>query len=106
MESYAPASENASATAVDRVKAPSEDAGVAYLGAVMVPDDELAFHVFAASDAGSVMEACRRAGLPVERLVRSLVIGFGSGQPTTREALPVAAETERPVAHAPGEIGP
>lgn len=69
---------------------------VAYLGALIVPGDELAFHVFAAADAAVVLEASRRAHLRVERVVRSVAVW---------EALPIAVEPERSVAHTPGEIG-
>jgi hypothetical protein len=69
-----------------------------YLGALVVPEDELAYHVFAAGDAEVVLEASRRAGLSVERIVRSVAI--------FQEPLAVAVQPDRPLAHAPGEIGP
>jgi len=78
----------------------AEEADVAYLGAIVVPDDEIAFHVFTAADAGLVLEACSRAALRVERVVHSVAI-CGS-----EELVPLAVEPESSLAHAPGEIGP
>ncbi len=112
VECYAAASgADASAAVVDRVRAACADlrtaeADVAYLGALVVPDDELAFHVFTATNADDVLEVSRRAGLRVERVMESVAIGFGKASPARRQALPVGDESERPVAHAPGEIGP
>ncbi|MGH2455593.1 MAG: hypothetical protein ACRDHD_04985 [Candidatus Limnocylindria bacterium] len=109
VECFAPASEDAlTAAAVGEACAELRAAGVeiTYLGALFVPDDELAFHVFAAPDAGSVIEAGRRAGLRIERVVPALALGFNEARAAARLSLPVAVEAERPVAHAPGEIGP
>jgi hypothetical protein len=71
---------------------------IGYLGALVVPEDELAYHVFAAEDAEVVREASRRADLSVERIVRSVAI--------FQEPLAVAVQPDRPLAHAPREIGP
>jgi len=109
VECFAPASEEDLAAArVEEACAElrAADADVTYLGALVVPGDELAFHVFAARDAGSVVEAGRRAGLRVERVVPAVAIDFDEAPPAARQALPVAVEAERSVAHAPGEIGP
>jgi hypothetical protein len=109
LECFAPASEeDPAAGRVREACAELRAAGVevTYLGALVVPDDELAFHVFAAHDADSVIEAGRRAGLRVERVVPAVAIGFDEGPPADRQALPVAVEAERSVAHAPGQIGP
>lgn len=46
-----------------------------YLGALVVPHDELAFHVFVATDIAVVQEAGQRAGVSVERVVESVAIG-------------------------------
>jgi hypothetical protein len=111
-ECYAPASDaDASAAGLDRVGAACADlraagAEVVYLGALLVPDEEMAFHLFVAPEAGGVEEASRRAGLRVERIVQSVAICFGKGPPARRKALAVGDQLERPVAHAPGEIGP
>ena len=111
-ECYAPASGvDASAAGVVRVGAVCADlraagAEVVYLGALIVPNDELAFHVFVAPEAGDVQQASRRAGLRVERVVQSVAVCFGQAPPTSRKSLFVGDQVERPVAHAPGEIGP
>ena len=78
----------------------AQGADIAYLGALVVPDDEIAFHLFMAADAELVLEASRRAALRVERVVRSVAICSGD------ELVPVTVEPERPLAHTPGEIGP
>ena len=75
--------------ACERMRAAGTD--VRYLGAVVVPDDEVGFHLFTATDVNGVLEATRRAALRVERVV---------------EALAIAVEADGPVAHAPREIGP
>jgi hypothetical protein len=111
-ECYAPASSaDASAAGSVRVSAACAElraagAEVVYLGALVVPDDELAFHVFVAPDVGDVQQASRRAGLRVERVVQSVAVCVGQAPPTTHVSLPVGDQVERPVAHAPGEIGP
>ena len=111
-ECFAPASgADASAAELDRVGAACAElraagADVAYLGALMVADDELAFHVFTAPDAAGVQEASRRAGLCVERIVRSVAVCFERAAPIRRKALSVGVEVERSIADAPGEIGP
>ena len=64
---------------------------VRYLGAVLVPDDEMGFHLFAAANLDGVLEATHRAGLRVERVVQALAVGV---------------EAEGPVAHQAGEVGP
>ena len=109
VECFAPISEEGAAEArVDEACAELRAAGVevTYLGALVVPDDELAFHVFAAQDAGSVLKAGRRARLRVERVVPAVAIGFDEALPAARQVLPVAVEAERSVAHVPGEIRP
>jgi hypothetical protein len=49
-----------------------EGASVQLLMTLAVPDDEVLFGVFAADSAQSVSEACRRAGLPAERLTNAV----------------------------------
>jgi hypothetical protein len=46
-----------------------------YLGALVVPGDELVMYLFVAADVAAVREAARRAGLVVERIVESIAIG-------------------------------
>ena len=53
----------------------AEGRRVAYLGAVVVPNDELVFHLFSAADVELVREAAQRAELAVERIVESIVVG-------------------------------
>jgi hypothetical protein len=79
---------------------------VRYVGALVVPHDELAFHVFAARDADSVVETGRRAGLRIERVVPAVALGFTDASAADLQRLPVGVEAERSAAHAPGEIGP
>ena len=78
----------------------AEETDIAYLGALVVPDDETAFHLFIAADAGVVLEATRRATLRVERVVRSVAIGVDE------RLVPVSVEPDRALAHSPGEIRP
>jgi hypothetical protein len=44
---------------------------IAYLGATLVPADEVVFHAFTAPDAAVVEAASRAAGLNFERVVES-----------------------------------
>lgn len=84
VECFAPASEEDPATGrVGEACAELRAAGVdvTYLGALIVPGDELAFHVFSAQDAGSVVEAGRRAFLRVERMVPAVAIAFEEAPP-------------------------
>jgi hypothetical protein len=93
VECFAPASDGPDAIgAAHSVAAACDGLKITYLGALIVPDDELAFHVFAGNDGDSVLEASKRAGLRVERIVRSVLL--------------VAVEPDRTVAHATSEIGP
>jgi hypothetical protein len=111
-ECYAPASDTeTTAAGLVRVAAVCADlraagADAVYLGGVVVPDDELAFHVFVAPDADSARQASRRAGLRVERVMQSVAVCFGQAPPSSQVSLPVGEQVERSVAHAPGEIGP
>ena len=57
---------------------------VDYVGALLVPGDEVVFHLFAARSAGAVREASLQAGVEFERVVESIPVGldsltFGSG---------------------------
>lgn len=111
VECYAPQSEVDSApSAAGRAADASADlwaagAEVEYLGALIVPGDELAYHVFRAADAEQVAAAGRRAGLRIERVVPSLAVARdGARTPSPTSA--IAIEVDRPVGHAPGEIRP
>lgn len=93
VESLTPAaSEDASSGVADRVSTVCADlraAGrdVTFLGVLIVPEDELAFHVFAAARSDVVLEASRRAGLRVERVVPSVAICVAGARSTSRSAL-------------------
>ena len=47
-----------------------------YVGALLVPGDEVVFHLFAAPSAGPVREASGRAGIEFERVLESIPIGL------------------------------
>jgi hypothetical protein len=110
-ECYAPASEASDrAAATDRVAVACAElraggASIEYLGVLIVPDDELAYHVFSGADADVVSQAGSRAGLRVERVVPSLAVGLVAPRDSPRHALPVAIKVDRPVGHPAGEIG-
>jgi hypothetical protein len=109
VECFAPASESvAPAGRVEEACAELRTAGVdvTYLGAVLVPGDELAFHLFAGDDAADVLEVGRRARLWVERVVPAVAIAVGEAPPLARPALPVGVEADGSAAHAASEIGP
>jgi hypothetical protein len=48
-----------------------EGSSVLLLMTLAVPTDEVLYGVFAAGSAKSVSEACRRAGIPAERLTKA-----------------------------------
>jgi hypothetical protein len=48
---------------------------VDYLGALLVPGDEVVFHLFAARSLSAVREASLRAGIEFERVVESIPVG-------------------------------
>lgn len=48
---------------------------VEYLGALVVPQDELVLHLFRSSEADGVRDACRQAAISVERIVESMAVG-------------------------------
>jgi hypothetical protein len=79
------------AAAGDRARAASEGlqrAGsqVEYVRALLVPLDEVVFHLFLAQDAGLVREVAARAALAYERIVESMVVEM------TATALPVSPD--------------
>jgi hypothetical protein len=49
---------------------------VEYLGALLVPGDEVVFHLFAASSPADVREASTRAGVEFERVLDLLPVGI------------------------------
>jgi hypothetical protein len=67
-------------SATDRALAASaelreEGRKVEYVGAILVPEDEVVFHVFAAESAAAVREASVRASVEYERVVESIAVG-------------------------------
>lgn len=76
----------AAAGASDRLRSACAElraAGTAveYLGALLVPQDELVLHLFVSPGTDGVLEASRRADLRVERIVESLASGPPPGGP-------------------------
>ncbi len=51
-----------------------EGAQIEYLGAALIPQDEVVFHAFGASDAAVVARASREAELRFERIVESVTV--------------------------------
>jgi hypothetical protein len=51
---------------------------IEYVRALLLPLDEVVFHLFLAQDAGLVGEAVLRAALTCERIVESIVLEAGS----------------------------
>jgi hypothetical protein len=81
VECYRPGLERAEVeSASDRVHAASaelraEARKVDYIGAILVPEDEVVFHVFAADCPDTVREASIRASVDYERIVESVPLG-------------------------------
>jgi hypothetical protein len=53
----------------------SEGCPVKYIGALLVPADEVVFHVFASTSAAVVQEASSRAAVSFARVVESVAVG-------------------------------
>jgi hypothetical protein len=58
----------------------AEGRDVDYLRAILVPGDEVVFHVFAAADVATVREASRRAEVEYERVVASVAVDVPGGR--------------------------
>ena len=56
-------------------RAAEQGAGVRYLRSLVLPDEELCFHVFDAATAAAVAAAGSRLGMPFERVVEVLEVG-------------------------------
>jgi hypothetical protein len=56
-------------------RAADQGAGVRYLRSLVLPDEELCFHLFDAATAASVAQAGSRLGMPFERVVEVLEVG-------------------------------
>jgi hypothetical protein len=72
----------------DRVRHASaalRDAGrrVIYLGAIVVPEDEVVFHLVRSKDSAAVREVCRRASIAFERVVETMVADYVPGSPSS-----------------------
>jgi hypothetical protein len=76
VECFAPGIDDAAvAAAADRVRevvAGHRGAGVTYLGALLMAEDEVVFHAFRAPDVEPVRSISAAAGLPFERVVESI----------------------------------
>ena len=53
-----------------------EGRAVDYVGALLVPGDEVVFHFFAAKSPGTVHDASVRAGVEFERVLESIPVGI------------------------------
>lgn len=56
-------------------RAAEQGAGVRYVRSIVLPGEELCFHVFDAATAESVAAAGSRLGMPFERVVEVLEVG-------------------------------
>ena len=78
VECFAPGIDDAAvATAADRVRAvmairPDAPDGLAYLGALLMAEDEVVFHAFRGADPDRVRMVSEAAGLVFERVVESV----------------------------------
>ena len=59
--------------AADAMSASGDE--IEYLGALLVAEDEVVFHVFRAARQELALKAARRATLPFERIVESVAVG-------------------------------
>jgi hypothetical protein len=110
-ECYAPSADAQDSATVARLVAAAcaelraGGGSIEYLGVLVVPGDELAYHAFSGADADVVSRAAILAGLRVERIVSSLAVGLAP-QDSPPDASRVAIEVDGPVGHAAGELGP
>jgi hypothetical protein len=56
-------------------RAAEQDRGVRYVRSIVLPEEELCFHVFNAATPALVREAGSRLGMPFERVVEVLEVG-------------------------------
>lgn len=84
VECYAPGIQAAEVAADgDRARAAAEamrrdGRRIEYVRGLLLPLDEVVFHLFLAQDAGLVREAVLRAAVTCERIVESIVVETGS----------------------------
>ena len=57
-----------------------EGTPIRYLRSIFVPEDETCFVFYEASSAEGVLEAARRASLPVERIAEAITESKGDGR--------------------------
>ena len=84
VECYAPGIE-AAGVAADGARAQAaaeamrrDGRRIEYVHGLLLPLDEIVFHLFLAQDAGLVREAVSRAAVTCERIVESVVVETGS----------------------------
>ena len=81
LESYVPNAPGALDDSRERAQRVAElgGVGVRYVRTTFLPDDETCFHVLEAGSPELVLEASRRATIPVERVVEALDIELAEG---------------------------
>ena len=88
VELYAPSStEEFGARAAEEAARSVRDEGLAvrYLRSIVIPGDEMCFHLFEAPSAEAVREVSRRAAIRFERIVPvvQIELELGSGDPSS-----------------------
>jgi hypothetical protein len=75
----------------------AEDAEATCTELILIPGDEIVLALFRASSAAAVTQASRRAGLPAERIVKSLHVSTAHLEPAaTLEAEQTPGHTSQP----------
>lgn len=64
-----------------------EGIAVELLDAFVVPDDQVAFCLFATGSRATVEQACRRAGVPFERITAAVTSSMSTSLGTRKESL-------------------
>jgi hypothetical protein len=91
VECYSPAIDRpaveGSAALANRATAELRKRGdaVEYMGALLVPGDEVVFYLFRSPSPDVVREASDRAGIEFERVLESIAIGLESSNPSIGE---------------------
>jgi hypothetical protein len=65
----------------------SEGQAIAYIGALLVPHDEMVFHLFTASSEAAVRDASLRAAVVFDRVVEAVPYLFANEGRTSRKAI-------------------
>jgi hypothetical protein len=104
VECFAPGVDDAAvAAAADRVRAVlqgrDDAADIAYLGALLMAEDEVVFHAFRAADVEVVRSVGTAAGLEFERVVESIGVlpGDAIGPELTEHLIRAGAPATGPV---------